>query len=123
MDAGWARWILEQFEYPFERVFAPQLDAGNLNAKYSTLIFVDGSLPASASGSGGGGRGAGRGGGGAAPQNIPAEYQSQLGRVTAEATYPRLKEFMENGGTIVAIGQAGLNFAEWLKLPIGSHLV
>src|SRR6185436_19087439 len=37
MDAGWARWILEQFEYPFDRVFPPQLDAGNLSAKYSTL--------------------------------------------------------------------------------------
>ena len=117
MDAGWARWILEQFEYPFDRVFAPQLDAGNLNAKYSTLIFVDGSLPSSGGG-GGGGRGAGgRGGGGSAPQSIPAEYQSQVGRVTAETTYPRLKEFMGNGGTIVAIGQAGMNFAEWLKLP------
>jgi hypothetical protein len=119
MDAGWARWILEQFEYPFDRVFAPQLDAGNINAKYSTLIFVDGSLP----GAGGGGRGGRGGGGGAAPQNIPAEYRSQVGRVTAETTYPRLKEFLENGGTVVAIGQAGLNFAEWLKLPIGSHLV
>ena len=123
MDAGWARWILEQFEYPFDRVFAPQLDAGNLNAKYSTLIFVDGSLPASGSGGGGGRGGRGGGGGAAPPQNIPAEYQSQLGRVTAETTYPKLKEFLENGGTIVAIGQAGLNFAEWLKLPIGSHMV
>jgi hypothetical protein len=120
MDAGWARWILEQFEYPFDRVFAPQLDAGNLNAKYSTLIFVDGSLPAVG---GGGGRGAGRGGAGAAPRNVPAEYQAQLGRVTAETTYPKLKEFMENGGTIVAIGQAGMNLAEWLKLPVGNHLV
>ena len=122
MDAGWARWILEQFEFPFERVFAPQLDAGNLNAKYDVLVFVDGSLP----GSQGGGRGAAGGGGrggAATPQNIPAEYQSQLGRVTAETTYPKLKEFMDGGGTIVAIGQAGLNFAEWLKLPVASHLV
>jgi hypothetical protein len=122
MDAGWARWILEQFEFPFERVFAPQLDAGNLNAKYDVLVFVDGSLPAV----GGGGRGpggGGRGGAGGTPQNIPAEYQSQLGRVSAETTYPKLQEFMESGGTIVAIGQAGLNFAEWLKLPVGSHLV
>jgi hypothetical protein len=117
MDAGWARWILEQFEFPFERVFAPQLDAGNLNARYDVLVFVDGSLPASGSGGGG------RGGAGAAPLNVPAESQSQLGRVTAESTYPKLREFMENGGTVVAIGQAGMNFAEWLKLPIGSHLV
>ena len=122
MDAGWARWILEQFEYPFDRVFAPQLDAGSLNARYSTLIFVDGSLP----GAGAGGRGGGRAGGngaGNSSANIPAEYQSQLGRVTAETTYPKLKEFMENGGTVVAIGQAGMNLAEWLKLPIGNHLV
>ena len=46
MDAGWARWILEQFEFPFDRVFAPQLDAGNLNAKYDVLVFVDGAIPA-----------------------------------------------------------------------------
>lgn len=123
MDAGWARWILEQFEVPFERVFAPQLDAGNLNAKYDVLLFVDGSLPGAGGGGGRGAGGGGRGGAAAAPTNIPAEYQSQVGRVSIENTYPKLKEFMENGGTIVAIGQAGMNLAEWLKLPIGNHLV
>ncbi len=34
MDSGWARWILEQYGFSFEKVFAPTLDAGNLNAKY-----------------------------------------------------------------------------------------
>ena len=34
MESGWTRWILEQFEFPFTRVFPPDLDAGNLNAKY-----------------------------------------------------------------------------------------
>ncbi|MGH8249061.1 MAG: M14 family metallopeptidase, partial [Gammaproteobacteria bacterium] len=29
MDSGWARWILEQFEFTFERVFAPALDSGH----------------------------------------------------------------------------------------------
>lgn len=61
MDAGWARWILEQFEFPYTRVFAQELDAGGLNAKYDTLIFVSGGIPAGPGG--GGGRGAGRGGG------------------------------------------------------------
>ena len=32
MESGWTRWILEQFEFMFDRVFAPQLDAGALNA-------------------------------------------------------------------------------------------
>ena len=60
MPSGWTRWILEQFEFPFTRVYAPELDAGNLNAKYDVLIFVDGAIPAVRSGGGGGGRG-GRG--------------------------------------------------------------
>ena len=33
--------MLEQYEFPFERVFPKALDAGNLNAKYDVLIFVD----------------------------------------------------------------------------------
>ncbi len=54
MDAGWTRWILEQYEFPFARVFAQELDAGNLNAKYDVLVFVGGGIP----GAGGGAVGA-----------------------------------------------------------------
>ena len=52
MPSGWTRWILEQFEFPFSRVFAPELDAGNLNAKYDALIFVDGAIPGGGAGAG-----------------------------------------------------------------------
>ena len=65
MHAGWARWILEQFEFPFDRVFAPQLDAGNLNAKYDALMFVEGGIPAVAAGRPAAGAAWRRGGGGA----------------------------------------------------------
>ena len=84
MTSGWTRWILEQFEFPFERVFAPELDAGNLNAKYDVLIFVDGAIP-------GARRRRAAAGAAAAPAaesaTIPAEYRAQLGRVTAEQTH------------------------------------
>jgi hypothetical protein len=121
IDAGWARWILEQFEFPFERVFAPALDAGNLNAKYDVLVFVAGGIP----GSGGGGPG---GGGGAAaattePANLPAEYRGQFGRTTVEKTLPRLKEFLEQGGTVIAIGSSATNLASFLQLPLENQLV
>jgi hypothetical protein len=116
MDAGWARWILEQFEFPFERVFAPALDAGNLNAKFDVLVFVDGGIA--------------EGEPGVAPRtettspdDVPAEYQVQLGRVTAAKTLPRLKEFIENGGTVITIGGSSTNLAGFLKLPIENHLV
>jgi len=115
IDAGWARWILEQFEYPFERVFPPTLDAGNLNRAFDVLVFVGGGIP----GSGGGGRGGGQ----PDAADIPAEYRSQLGRVSAERTIPQLRTFIENGGTVIAIGSSAPNLAEHLHLPVEDHLV
>ena len=88
IESGWTRWILEQFEFPFERVFAPRLDAGNLNAAVRRArSFANGGIPAASAG-GRGGRGAGRGGGAGASDalsEIPQEYRAQLGRVTTDA--------------------------------------
>ena len=120
MDAGWARWILEQFEFPFSRVFAQELDAGNLRAKFDTLIFVEGGIPGGGGGRGGGG--GGRGGGAAGGSGIPAEFQSHLGSVSTERTLPQLKAFMEAGGTVIAIGDSATNLARFLGLPLENHL-
>jgi hypothetical protein len=118
MTAGWTRWILEQFEFPFDRVFPPALDAGNLDQKYDVLVFVDGAIP------GAGGR---RGGGGptadATIPNLPAEYRDQVGRITVDRTLPKIREFIEKGGTVIAIGGSATNLASFLKLPIESQLV
>jgi hypothetical protein len=123
MPSGWTRWILEQFEFPFERVFAPALDAGNLNATFDALIFVDGAIPAPAAAGPGGGGGRGRGGPALDPAQVPAEYRSHLGRITAEQTVPRLREFVDAGGTIVAIGSSAENIVRHLRLPLEDHLV
>jgi hypothetical protein len=117
MPSGWTRWILEQFEFPFSRVFAQELDAGNLNAKYDVLIFVDGAIP----GVGGGGRG--RGGQSPDPATIPAEYRSHLGRVTPETTIPQLRAFVEAGGSLIAIGSSAENIVRHFTLPLEDHLV
>jgi hypothetical protein len=125
MESGWTRWILEQFEFPFTRVYAPDLDAGDLNAKYDVLVFVSGAIPAVPSAAGGGGGRGGRGGGagGPDPLTIPAEYRSQLGRVTADKTIPQIRAFIENGGTVIALSDSAMNLAGQLKLPIENHLV
>jgi hypothetical protein len=115
MDAGWARWILEQFEFPFERVFPPQLDAGSLNQRFDVLIFVGGGIP---------GAGGQRGGG--APLDVPAlpaEYRNQIGRVSAERTLPQLRLFLEQGGTVITIGESSPGLAAFLGLPVENHLV
>jgi hypothetical protein len=116
MDAGWLRWILEQYEFPFQRVFPQELDAGNLNAKYDVLVFVGGGIP-------GAGATGGRGGGQPVADDVPAEYRTHLGRVSHETTLPQLRTFMENGGTVLAIGSSAPNLAAFLKLPVEDHLV
>ena len=119
MESGWTRWILDQFEFKFDRVFAAQLDAGGLNAKYDVLVFPNGGIPGAGAAAG---RGGGRGGALPAASDIPAEYRDQLGRVSAERTIPKLKQFLESGGTIVAIGDSAANLIEHLGLPIDDHL-
>jgi hypothetical protein len=113
IDSGWARWILEQFQFPFDKTFPPMLDAGNLNAKYDVLVFVEGGIPSE------------RAQGGAQPlaADIPAEFRPWLGRVTADRTLPQIRTFVENGGTVITIGESSTNLARYLALPIESHLV
>jgi hypothetical protein len=119
MESGWTRWILEQFEFAFDRVYPAKLDAGNLASAYDVLIFPNGGIP---SASGGGGRGGRSGGSGVSDTDVPDEYKNQLGRVSAERTIPQLRTFVESGGTIVAIGEAAANLAVHFKLAIEDHL-
>ena len=125
MPSGWTRWLLERYEFPFEVVFPRTLDAGNLSARYDVIIFPSGVGPPSASGGRGRGASAGsaaaeRGGGGGA---IPAEYEPMVGAYTAGETGPHLKKFLEDGGTILAVGRSAMNLAELMQLPIDDHLV
>ena len=124
MPSGWVRWLLEQFEFPFEVVYPPALDAGNLASKYDVLVFVTGAIP-SASRDGGGGS---REGGGffrerePDPSTIPAEYRDRLGSVTAAKTIPQLRRFLEDGGTVLAVGSS-TSLANYAGLSIMNALV
>ena len=118
MPAGWARWIFEHYEAPFERVFAPRLNAGNIRKDFDVLVFLGG-IP----GTGSGGRGGAGGGRGTAdPSTIPEEYRSQIGSMTVDTTMPNLKAFLNEGGRIVAIGGSATNLALGLGLPIENQV-
>lgn len=126
MPAGWARWILEKYETPFELVYAPQLDAGDLRKQFDVLIFVDGAIPGPprAGGQGGPGGGANFGGGRALDTTtIPVEYRKQVGNMSVATTIPQLKSFLEQGGRVVAIGSSSINLAQDLNLPIENQLL
>jgi hypothetical protein len=132
MPSGWTRFILEQFEFPFDVVYPKVVDAGNLASKYDVIVFPSGVGPAAPAeggrggrgGGGGGGRGGGgRGGGAAAASDVPAEYQPMVGSYTAAQSVPALKQFVEAGGTIIGVGRSAPNLASIFDLPVSNHLV
>jgi hypothetical protein len=128
IPSGWTRFVLEQFEFPFEVVYPKALDAGNLSSRFDVIILPSGVGPAPAgtgrgAGGAGGGGGGGRGGAGASADAIPSEYQPMLGSYSAAQTAPQLKKFLEDGGTILAVGRSAMNLAQLFGLPVGNHLV
>ena len=124
MPSGQMRWLMEQYELPFRVVYPQELDAGNLRSKFDVLIFPENSIPGIGGGRGGRGGGGGGGGGGRGQDttSLPAEFRSWTGNVSA-ATIPKLKEFLNAGGRIVAIGPSSINIAQQLGLPVTNHLV
>ena len=149
MPSGWTRLIFENFELPYEVVYPPDLDKGNLRAKFDVLIFNGGGVaggggrgggggaaaageaPAGAAGAAGRGAAAGgggrQGGGGAGgregftPKPIPEEFARRQGAVTA-ATMDKIKEFVNQGGTAIYIGDVATAAAQAYGLPVTNHL-
>ena len=114
MSSGWTRWMLEQYEFPFEVVYPQTLNRTGLEDDFDVLVFEDGAIPRAGGGFGGGGRGGGRG-------NIPQEYQRMLGSITAQETVPNLIDYVRAGGTLLAIGSS-TSIAAHADLPMTNHL-
>jgi hypothetical protein len=93
-------------------VYAPKLDQGNLSSKYDVLIFAHGAISENE----------GRRGDSPDPARIPPEYRERLGSMSVAKTIPQLRSFLEEGGTIVAIGSS-TSIGYHLGLPITSALV
>ena len=123
MPSGQMRWLMEQYELPFRVVYPQELDAGNLRSKFDVLIFPESSIPGTGVGRGGRGGGGGGRGGVQDTTAIPAEFRSWIGNVSVDRTLPKLKEFLQQGGRIVAIGPSSINIAQQLALPVTNHLV
>lgn len=101
MAEGWTRLVFEQFDFPYTSLMDAGITAGDLNADYDVIVFPHDSWGAitglpTPGGGGRGGRGGGRGG------NTPPDYRSGIGEDGVQA----IREFVENGGTVVAMGGA-----------------
>lgn len=120
MPSGWTRWLLEQFEFPFERVYPKTINAGNLKEAFDVLILPTGAIPPV-------------GGYGEEdlpyrdleqpdPEDIPEKWRSRLGQITEEESIPALQTFVRSGGHVVAIGSS-TSLAYHLGVGIRDHLV
>ncbi len=110
--SGWTRFLLENFEFSFEVVYSPLLDRGNLAARFDVLIFVNDGIPSSDQ----------EDSALVAARDVPDQYGSQLGKTTLTRTVPRLREFLEAGGTILTIGSSTV-LARHLGLPVSDPLL
>jgi hypothetical protein len=104
MDEGWTRWVIEQ-EPEFGRECCPSLmdaeaRAGNLRAKYNTIIIPDQTARVILEGYRAG--------------TMPPELTGGLGKEGALA----LREFVEQGGMLICLNRASDFAIEQFGLPV-----
>jgi hypothetical protein len=94
MDEGWTRFVLEQFRFPYQSLMDAEIRQGNLRAKYDVILLPHDSAATIE------GKEEERPG---QPEDLyPPEYRSGIGEEGVDA----LKDFVENGGTLVTLGEA-----------------
>ena len=99
-DEGWTRWLLEQHEFKFGSLSDADIRAGSLRRRYDAIV-----LPSAS---------AGELMAGHTPGSVPAEYAGGLG----EPGIAALRAFVDAGGTLVCLGQAGALAIERFKLSL-----
>ena len=117
MPTGHTRWLLEQYEMPYEVIYPKQIDAGSLRTKYDVIVLTDGALPRDENARGGLQGLFGR----LDTNTVPMQFRPWLGALTFATSVPKLKEFAEQGGRIIAIGSS-VSIGKAMGLPIANHL-
>ena len=87
MDEGWTRWVLEQYEFPFQSIFDKDIRGGGLK-KIDVLIIPDMGERTIVEG--------------VSQRMIPPEYAGGIG----EAGVENIRQFIEDGGTLVTLNGA-----------------
>jgi hypothetical protein len=99
-DEGWTRWVLEHYELPYTAIHNADVKAGNLRQKYDAVILPDQQERAMLNGYD--------------FKTIVPEYRGGIG----EQGWAALRDFLDHGGTIVALGEASELLIDRLPLPV-----
>ncbi|PSL44179.1 zinc carboxypeptidase [Chitinophaga niastensis] len=119
IPAGWISWLMEQYHFNYEFIYTKAIDAGALRKKYDMIIFATGAIPDTGKPKKPRNDAESKP---PKPEELPAQYRSWLGKITADTSIPQLKQFLEDGGQIVTIGSS-TNLAYHLKLPVQNALM
>jgi len=127
MPTGWAQWALLEFGFPVRQVWGDRIEAGELRRDFDVLVFHTG-LP--------GPRDLERAARARDEQNLeqlraalPAfedwsNLQSRSTRLTGEKSLPAIRAFVEQGGTLIALGGEVEKVIRHFGLPVkvGTHV-
>jgi hypothetical protein len=100
MDEGWTRWVLEQYNFTSTPLHNADVRAGKLREKYDAIIIPDQTPRSIIEGSTG--------------AAVRPEYRGGIGDEGVAA----LRDFVAQGGTIVALGAASDLAIERLGVPV-----
>ena len=109
MDEGWTRFVLEQYGFEPKTLDNKTVRAGSLNAAFDAIVLPDVTKEVIATGKPKRDEGAMR----YFPE-LPPEYTGGLEKEGAAA----LKDFVEKGGTLVALSSSTEYLIEELALPV-----
>lgn len=109
IDEGWTRFILEEYEFPYTTLHDADIRAGGLATRFDTIVLPRQSREELLEGN---------------PEKndykepYPPEYVGGLGQLGLDA----LRDFVERGGTLVALDAAGEALIKGFWLPVRNVL-
>jgi hypothetical protein len=99
-DAGWTRWVLEQYEFPAESITNADVALGNLRARYDVIVLPNAPVEVLLRG--------------LSADAVPSTYSGGLDGDGVRA----LDAFVRTGGTLVCLDQSCALAIDVFKLPI-----
>lgn len=100
MDEGWTRWILERYEFPYQVLHNKDIQAGKLRDRFDAIILPDQRTRDILEGM--------------SAESVVPEYKGGIGEKGMDA----LKDFVDHGGTLVALGEASNLLVDKMPLPV-----
>lgn len=100
IDEGWTRWILENYHFPFKSLYNADIRSADLRSRYDVIVLPDMYKQQMMDGFGVG--------------IVPGQYAGGIG----EDGLDNLRQFVRQGGTLVALNKTADALIPLMSLPV-----